>query len=107
MDLIRDFFEWFINFVLHMDKQLPLIVKSIGIWSYLALFLVIFVETGVVIMPFLPGDLLLFAAGAVAAHPDLGLNPILLYVILAVRRNFRGYRQLLDWPFYRPQGIHH
>ncbi len=84
MDLIRDFFEWFINFVLHMDKQLPLIVKSIGIWSYLALFLVIFVETGVVIMPFLPGDSLLFAAGAVAAHPDSGLSPILLYVILAV-----------------------
>lgn len=84
MDQIRSIFEWFINFVLHMDKQLPLIVKSIGIWSYLALFTVIFIETGVVIMPFLPGDSLIFAAGAVAAHGDAGLNPFLLWVVLAL-----------------------
>ncbi len=84
MEVIRDLINWFINFVLHMDKELPLIVQSIGIWSYLVLFVVIFIETGVVIMPFLPGDSLLFAAGAVAAHEDSGLSVVLLHIILAV-----------------------
>lgn len=84
MEVIRDLINWFINFVLHMDKELPLIVQSIGIWSYLVLFAVIFIETGVVIMPFLPGDSLLFAAGAVAAHEDSGLSVVLLHIILAV-----------------------
>jgi membrane-associated protein len=83
MEVIRDLINWFINFVLHMDKELPLIVQSIGIWSYLVLFVVIFIETGVVIMPFLPGDSLLFAAGAVAAHGNSGLSVVLLHVILA------------------------
>jgi membrane-associated protein len=84
MDVIRNFIEWFLNFVLHMDKELPNIVNSIGLWTYAALFLVIFIETGVVIMPFLPGDSLLFAAGAVSANPAAGLNPLLLYLLLAV-----------------------
>ena len=83
MEVIVDLFEWFIHFVLHMDEVLPEIVKSIGIWSYLALFAVIFIETGVVVMPFLPGDSLLFAAGAVAAHETSGLNVAALHVILA------------------------
>jgi membrane-associated protein len=83
MEIITNFFEWFIHFVLHMDKELPKIVESIGIWSYAALFAVIFIETGVVIMPFLPGDSLLFAAGAVAGMPDAGLNPFLLHLLLA------------------------
>jgi membrane-associated protein len=84
MDVIRDVIEWFIHFVLNMDEVLPEIVKDIGIWSYLALFAVIFIETGVVIMPFLPGDSLLFAAGAVAANENSGLSIVLLHVILAV-----------------------
>ena len=50
-----------------MDKFLPEIVKALGFWTYLALFLVIFMETGFVVTPFLPGDSLLFAAGAIAA----------------------------------------
>lgn len=81
---IRGLIEWFIDFVLHMDKHLPLIVSSIGIWSYLALFGVIFIETGVVIMPFLPGDSLLFAAGAVSALPGSGLNIVVLHIAMAV-----------------------
>ena len=56
MEMIASLIEWFINFVLHMDEQLPLIISSIGGWTYLVLFLVIFVETGLVVMPFLPGD---------------------------------------------------
>lgn len=84
MDAIRDIIEWFIHFVLNMDTQLPLIINAIGGWTYLALFAVIFIETGVVIMPFLPGDSLLFAAGAVTANKQTGLNIVLLWTLLAV-----------------------
>jgi membrane-associated protein len=73
METILQFINWFIDFVLHMDKHLPQIVSDIGIWIYLVLFLIIFIETGVVVMPFLPGDSLLFAAGAVAATTDLNI----------------------------------
>ena len=79
MDLIN----WFIDFVLHMDKHLGIIIQDFGIWSYLLLFIVIFIETGLVITPFLPGDSLLFAAGALAATTG-ALNPMLLFVLLAV-----------------------
>lgn len=84
MDFIRNIIEWLINFVLHMDKELPIIVNSIGSLTYLALFGMIFIETGVVILPFLPGDSLLFAAGAIAALPGSGLNPFLLHVLMAI-----------------------
>ncbi|NLG99603.1 MAG: DedA family protein [Chloroflexi bacterium] len=84
MEVVLNLIEWFINFVLHMDEQLPLIVNSIGVWSYLALFAVIFVETGLVVMPFLPGDSLLFAAGAVAAMPEANLSPVVLHVLLGI-----------------------
>jgi membrane-associated protein len=83
MEALLNLFNWFIEFVLHMDEQLPLIVNSIGGWTYLALFVVIFIETGIVIMPFLPGDSLLFAAGAVAALPQTNLNTFLLFILMA------------------------
>lgn len=84
MNTIVQIFQWFIDFVLHMDKHLPVIVSSIGAWSYAALFGVIFIETGVVIMPFLPGDSLLFTAGAIAALPHSGINIFALYLIVAL-----------------------
>lgn len=77
-----DVITWFIDFVLHMDKHLPELVKALGGWSYAALFAVIFVETGLVIMPFLPGDSLLFAAGAVSAFGWLEVIP--LFILMAV-----------------------
>ncbi|MCI0921875.1 DedA family protein [Sphingobacterium rhinopitheci] len=59
-----------IDFVLHIDKHLVEIVNDYQYWTYLILFLIIFVETGLVVMPFLPGDSLLFAAGMLAAQPN-------------------------------------
>ena len=106
MDVIRNLIEWFINFVLHMDKELPLIVQNIGIWSYLVLFVVIFIETGVVIMPFLPGDSLLFAAGAVAANTNSGLSIVLLHALMAIAAVLGRYSQLLDRPFSRTKSIY-
>lgn len=78
-----DIINWFIEFVLHMDKHLPELVRSLGLWSYAALFAVIFIETGVVIFPFLPGDSLLFAAGAVAAIGGLDVLPLFLLMAIA------------------------
>ncbi|MDY0396898.1 VTT domain-containing protein [Virgibacillus halophilus] len=59
--------EQLISFILHIDKHLLDIIDIFGFWSYAILFLIVFVETGVVIFPFLPGDSLLFAASAFAA----------------------------------------
>lgn len=55
---------YLIDFILHVDKHLQAFVASYGAWVYALLFLIIFVETGVVVMPFLPGDSLLFVVGA-------------------------------------------
>ncbi len=57
----------FINIFLHMDKHLTVLLAQYGVWIYAILFAIIFCETGLVIMPFLPGDSLLFVAGALAA----------------------------------------
>jgi len=72
--------NFFLDFFLHIDKNLSLLIQNFGMFSYLLLFLVIFMETGFVVTPFLPGDSLLFAAGALAAKNDL--NIYLLYFIL-------------------------
>ena len=71
-----------IDFILHIDEHLVDIIKQFGNWSYGVLFAIVFVETGVVIMPFLPGDSLLFAAGALAALDAFNL-PLLLAVFFA------------------------
>ncbi len=81
MEFLLNILHWFVDFVLHMDKHLPQMVADMGIWIYVVLFLVIFIETGLVVMPFLPGDSLLFATGAVAA--TAGMNPFILWALLA------------------------
>jgi len=58
---------WFVDFILHLDKHLVELLRDFGPWIYLILFAIIFSETGLVVTPFLPGDSLLFAAGALAA----------------------------------------
>ncbi|WP_273778119.1 DedA family protein [Acinetobacter sp. GSS19] len=70
-----------IDFILHVDQHLLEFITNYGVWIYGILFLIIFVETGLVVMPFLPGDSLLFAAGALAASTG-ALNPWLLGVLL-------------------------
>ncbi len=59
-----ELFTTFLDFLLHVDKHLELFVQNNGMWVYALLFLIIFVETGLVVMPFLPGDSLLFVVGA-------------------------------------------
>ncbi|MDP3086920.1 MAG: VTT domain-containing protein [Methylotenera sp.] len=75
-------FSVFIDVFLHLDKHLEVIAQSYGLWIYVLLFLIIFVETGLVAMPFLPGDSLLFVAGAVAAIGGMSL-PILMILLSA------------------------
>lgn len=72
-----------IDFVLHFDKHLLEFVATYGAWVYGILFGIIFAETGLVVTPFLPGDSLLFATGALAAQPGGGLNVWLVFVLLA------------------------
>lgn len=77
--------EWLksvVDLFLHLDEHLTRVFTTYGVWTYAILFAIIFLETGVVVTPFLPGDSLLFAAGALCATG--GLNPVLLFVILTV-----------------------
>ena len=83
METILNLVKGFIDFVLHMDKFLPQIVNDIGIWVYLVLFIIIFIETGLVVTPFLPGDSLLFAAGAVAASTNMSIWVLLVLMAVA------------------------
>lgn len=80
---MMEFFSHLIDFILHLDKYLHEIITNYGTWTYLILFLIIFVETGVVVMPFLPGDSLLFAVGAIAANGTLDLLTILVLLFAA------------------------
>jgi membrane-associated protein len=77
-----DFFHQLIDFALHIDKHLNEIVSQYHHATYLILFLIIFCETGLVITPFLPGDSLLFAAGALAANEANELNVAVIIILL-------------------------
>jgi membrane-associated protein len=74
--------NFFIDFVLHMDEHLATIISQYGTWTYAILFLIIFLETGFVVTPFLPGDSLLFAAGTFAALGSL--SPWVLFGLLGI-----------------------
>lgn len=79
-----EFYSYFVDLVLHLDKHLPEIMAAYGSYIYCILFLVVFCETGLVVTPFLPGDSLLFACGAIAAiNPD-GMNITTIVIIFLV-----------------------
>src|SRR5512140_2857259 len=76
MEMIKQLFDLFI----HLDRHLSAVIQAYGLWTYLILFFIIFCETGLVVTPILPGDSLLFAAGAFAAGG--ALDPLWLFILL-------------------------
>lgn len=73
-----------IDFILNIDRHLYVLSSEYGLWVYGILFLIIFCETGLVVMPFLPGDSLLFAAGTLASFEDSQLSPHVLFFGLCI-----------------------
>lgn len=67
-----------LDFLLHFDTQLPQLFAAYGAWVYAIVFLIVFCETGLVVTPFLPGDSMLFALGAFAAHGSLDISVLAL-----------------------------
>lgn len=92
-----------IDLVLHLQDHLHDFTREYGALTYILLFLIVFCETGLVVVPFLPGDSLLFAAGAIAADPGSGLNPwiaALLLIIAAILGDTVNYwigRRFSGW----------
>ena len=74
--------ESVIPLFLHLDQNMSLVVHEYGMWTYFILFCIIFFETGIVIMPFLPGDSILFVAGAAAASGILDIQWLLIAIVL-------------------------
>ncbi len=90
-----EFIQQLFDFILHIDKHLTDIISQYGVMTYAILFVIIFAETGFVVTPFLPGDSLLFAAGALTANEANGLNVHLLALLLtlaAVSGNMVNYQ---------------
>src|SRR6185437_4273972 len=73
-----------LEYVFHPQQHLQSMTEMMGLWFYLMLFAIVFAETGLVVTPFLPGDSLLFAVGAVAAHADSPINLWLTAALLIV-----------------------
>jgi len=78
-----DWIRWAVDLFLHLDKHLDQVVRDYGTWAYLILFAIVFCETGLVVTPFLPGDSLLFAAGALASKGGLNVHSVFLLLSLA------------------------
>ncbi|MEI6146292.1 MAG: DedA family protein [Methylococcales bacterium] len=78
-----EYLSQFIDIFLHLDKSLSTVIQTFGSTTYIILFLVILCETGLVVLPFLPGDSLLFAAGAFAAKGDMNVASLLMALSVA------------------------
>ena len=79
MDLVH----WFVDFFLHLDRHLAEVIQQYGAWTYVLLFLIVFLETGLVVTPILPGDSLLFAAGTFAALGAMSFWPLFFLLCAA------------------------
>lgn len=75
--------QYLIDFILHIDQHLDVLLQQYGLWSYLVLFIIVFCETGLVVTPLLPGDSLLFAAGAMAGRGSLDVHILALTLFVA------------------------
>lgn len=80
-----EYLHFVIDFILHIDVHLAELIANYGVWVYAILFLIIFCETGLVVTPFLPGDSLLFVAGALSSLPvnDISVHWLVLLLIVA------------------------
>ncbi len=95
----------FLDLFLHVDDHLKEIIHNYQNWTYAILFLIIFIETGLVIWPFLPGDSLLFARGMLIAQGGTGLNIWAMIGILIVAAVFRRHGQLFHRQIFRQQNV--
>src|SRR5882672_9715029 len=101
-----DIVAFAVDFILHVDLHLTQFVQSYGTWVYVLLFVIIFVETGVVVMPFLPGDSLLFVVGALCGAGLMNLPLVLaLLIAAAILGNQSNYTigryfgpKVFNWP---------
>lgn len=82
MNTLLSAIKYLFNFIIHIDKHLVDLFNNYGTRIYGIIFLIIFIETGLVVMPFLPGDSLLFAAGALAGNPENAINVHLIRLIV-------------------------
>ncbi len=80
--MVLGLFERFIDIIIHLDTYLGVLIQKFGIFTYVIFFLIVFAETGLVIAPFLPGDSLLFAAGAFAAQGSF--NVMILFAVFCI-----------------------
>lgn len=83
MSGLETFFATFVDIILHLDVHLKSVIETYDLWTYAILFLVIFCETGLIFTPFLPGDSLLFAAGAFTALGSLNIVVVFLIIFIA------------------------
>ena len=83
---------WLIDFILHIGDHLQELVKNYGNWIYAILFAIVFCETGLVVLPFLPGDSMLFAAGTIAAVGDMNIFVLIgLLIVAAILGDFVNF----------------
>ena len=79
-----EFIAFLIDFILHVDQHLQTFVQNYGAWVYALLFLIVFVETGLVVMPFLPGDSLLFLTGLALATSSSWLPDWIGFILIRI-----------------------
>ena len=113
MDTIREA----LSYILHLNEHLATLVATFGLWSYAILFLIIFAETGLVILPFLPGDALLFAAGSLTSLTDLNAHTLVIVLVTAAILGNTSNYAIGSWVgpkvfhfhksrFFNPESLH-
>lgn len=97
--------DFLLDFILHIDQYMVMIVRDYHAWTYAILFSIIFCETGLVVTPFLPGDSLLFVAGAISALPDMPISVHILVIILFAAAVLGDSCNYMIWTFLWPKAV--